>query len=360
MDILKNSRQEIKALTGLRGIAALWVMGYHINANMPAPIIPPAFFGRGTIGVDVFFVLSGFILMRTHRNMLVFEWPSFFIKRVFRIYPLHLTVMCLLALKAFVSPPTGQAAQYYDWKIFPYVLSLTATAFGLDSNHWNASVWSLTIELVCYIIFPLTVLVVAQRKLPVWLSTIILLLIVCFGIKCFMARWDLGLAEAVDGVQAFERGIAGFFSGSILYLVWEKVDLSFKGFDVLAAILFLVFTYSSAAFLSPITIVVLIAALAYDKGPVAQFLGSWPVWKVGEISLSVYLLHAPLLHIIEHFKPILAQHMNENLAASSTVVLMFGCVIVMSAVTYRWIERPGQKCGRFIINRLPPPPAFSS
>lgn len=81
-------------LTSLRGLAALAVMGFHFALLLPGLPV----FNRGFLGVDLFFLLSGFILTHVYHDRL--EARSFFSARFARTYPLHL-FMTLLLLPAF-------------------------------------------------------------------------------------------------------------------------------------------------------------------------------------------------------------------------------------------------------------------
>src|SRR5438045_9161393 len=99
------ARQEIKELTALRGLAAWWVVCHHFLEFTPtfAPAFFRTFFDHGYLAVDLFFLMSGYIMMHVHATDFVslrsYELRQFLAKRFARIYPLH---ALLLFLSLFV------------------------------------------------------------------------------------------------------------------------------------------------------------------------------------------------------------------------------------------------------------------
>src|SRR5258708_12531467 len=94
------AKSEIKALTGLRGIAAMMVAVYHVNPELSARSAPGigTILGKGYIWVDLFFVLSGFVLAlnyahRFAEGISINGWGDFLIRSIARIYPLYVAVI---------------------------------------------------------------------------------------------------------------------------------------------------------------------------------------------------------------------------------------------------------------------------
>lgn len=159
--------REVPSLTGLRGAAAIWVMLYHVTTFAPRfgatwiAQIPGLTWGW--MGVDLFFVLSGFILMRTHaedfRRISVEATAQFAKARLARVYPLSLAVLGLIVLVAWSDP------SFVDWartrnpdNFSPMAFvrtALLATRWGTPGGDWNQPVWSLSVEMVGYSAFPL-------------------------------------------------------------------------------------------------------------------------------------------------------------------------------------------------------------
>jgi peptidoglycan/LPS O-acetylase OafA/YrhL len=175
-----NSKVHYPTLDGLRGVAVLSVILYHVLHFRP-----------GWMGVDLFFVLSGFlitsILIDTKKTTGYFR--NFYIKRVLRIFPLYYGTLVIFFLPFLINHSDtiiGRALPY-----FGYVQNISFTISGkwpVDSlsplNHF----WSLAIEEQFYIFFPLLIYFVRDRSLPVICATLVLLTIACrcwfyFGLK---------------------------------------------------------------------------------------------------------------------------------------------------------------------------------
>lgn len=151
--------RQIGSLTGIRGIAALWVAIFHSRLvfNIPAAWWK-ASIEHGWAGVDLFFVLSGFILMHAHGEEFVrvgsAAWKRFLGGRLVRIYPLNFVV--LLGIVA-ITHGGQDVALISDTRHFLAAFLATATlvTMWLPAN-WtlNPPVWSLSAELVGYVAFP--------------------------------------------------------------------------------------------------------------------------------------------------------------------------------------------------------------
>jgi len=154
-----TTRNELPALTGLRGIAALWVFLYHTRL-LTQEIHHGALDGlsmisaAGYLGVDLFFVLSGFVIayhyadLELHRSLRNFG--DYLWKRVARIYPAHVAALILFAVSLVVYRTEG------DLSFLALLRSLTLTqAWELaGSSSWNPVAWSVSCEFAAYLLFP--------------------------------------------------------------------------------------------------------------------------------------------------------------------------------------------------------------
>jgi peptidoglycan/LPS O-acetylase OafA/YrhL len=96
-------QSEIRSLTGLRGLAAAWVVLYHFHQADASAGALGTFLRHGYLAVDIFFVLSGFVmaLSYTHlfaKGLSVQSFGVFLVRRFARIYPLYILMTCLFAL----------------------------------------------------------------------------------------------------------------------------------------------------------------------------------------------------------------------------------------------------------------------
>jgi peptidoglycan/LPS O-acetylase OafA/YrhL len=156
---LRPSRaKNIPALTGLRGAAAMWVVFYHIAYHVPVPIIR-----FGYLGVDVFFILSGFVLSYVYAGDLnPYDFRSylrFLQARIARIYPLHAVTLCALGVIVLSFPDfaTRYTMPAQRWGLGPFLASMFLIqnwAHWLPTC-WNTPAWSLSAEYFGYIVFPI-------------------------------------------------------------------------------------------------------------------------------------------------------------------------------------------------------------
>src|SRR3954469_8392305 len=155
----------VSSLTGVRGVAALWVVLFHIqsfggelglNALYGLPVLR-----AGWAGVDLFFVLSGFVLMLVHeRDFPRLRWPPllrFAWLRFFRIYPLATIVLLLILALTLVDrdftaewthmsvPPNFTVPSFFR------TMFLATRWWSPTDGDWNQPVWSLSVEILGYV-----------------------------------------------------------------------------------------------------------------------------------------------------------------------------------------------------------------
>jgi peptidoglycan/LPS O-acetylase OafA/YrhL len=165
-------KSQFNALTGLRGFAALWVAAYHgFHALLPALKLPGTadnFLFSGWLAVDLFFVLSGFVISHAHlRDFETFSRPAamrFLQLRLARVYPAHLVAALLWLPLVAVAMRAGYELPAYTPRTFLHAISLT-NGWGLPgADGWNLPSWSVGSEWFAYLTFPvLAVLLLRVR-----------------------------------------------------------------------------------------------------------------------------------------------------------------------------------------------------
>src|ERR1700730_4495727 len=163
--------EQLASLTPLRGIAALWVVIFHFCWYFPA-VHPERYTGavyKGYLAVDMFFVLSGFVITHVYKEGFAQRvtgrsYRDFLKARVARIYPLHITVLLL-----FVATATAERAASYALRgsFEPVPLLGERSVGGFFANivmlqglwarelSWNDPAWSISLEFLAYLLFPL-------------------------------------------------------------------------------------------------------------------------------------------------------------------------------------------------------------
>ena len=111
-----RSTQHMPELTGLRGIAAFWVLCFHLGAALkawfPDARVVHIVVSKGYLGVDLFFALSGFVIAYAYAERLSVgswnAWHTFIARRFARIYPVHVFVICVLVCAILLSQAVGR------------------------------------------------------------------------------------------------------------------------------------------------------------------------------------------------------------------------------------------------------------
>jgi peptidoglycan/LPS O-acetylase OafA/YrhL len=301
-----EAQQEYRAdIDGLRAIAILSVIGFHAF---------PGFFGGGFVGVDIFFVISGYLITRLIQKELVqhqFSFARFYQRRIQRLFPALIVVLlaCQLysvflyrdeAIKTAQSVAAGAAfiANYFFWRDGGYFDTSADTKPLLH-------LWSLSIEEQFYLFWPILLLLAYKIKRHRSLIFIVLFL-ASFVLSLFKSYSDPHAAFYSLQTRAWEFGI-GVALAQIK--VRDRLNVQIAGIHIqdlqsllgLFLICFAIFLlkptmpFPGAAALVP----VLGAALIIHAGPTAiinrQILSQPLAVFFGLISYPLYLWHWPLL-----------------------------------------------------------------
>lgn len=378
-------------LDSVRGIAALCVVVHHfvisetISAVLPHRAwVDVAFFHNSWLFVDLFFVLSGIVISMSYvqTEFSEFEFRTFTVRRVARIYPLHivmlfaflafrlmrlsLTEMGLLHL-ASAGTADLQANNAYSFVVNVFLLH----AMGLlDYLSWNGPSWSISAEFYTYIVFG-AVVVLAQRlgyiKLVYFLSAGLAILggaLIIFVLK----------NETLDfQANAFTRCFLGFFVGvlTLRCVASRAVTLgpaaqSACQIGMTAAVVVLVCVVGlneRLSFVAPIIFAGLLGSLmAYPERLLPKLLSVRPLIWLGKRSYSIYMVHALVLVLIEYFvrgvgtaRLQLVDNILPGLAASLLLAVFVAAVLALSNFTYLRVEVPGARLVLGLFSRRAAP-----
>jgi peptidoglycan/LPS O-acetylase OafA/YrhL len=323
----RSGRRENLPLTALRGVASAWVVGFHVQPlwfpDAPASIASVLWLGQ--TAVDIFFVLSGFILACVYGGLRLNRAPLFWLRRICRIYPLHLVVLGTFGGMTLAAVLLHLSHYSHDWESL-CVEALLVHPFLADHTPWNPPTWSLGIELLCYALFPFVARLFGHASGWMIAATAIGLAVA----ELFVQQH--GGATAAHG--PVPRGLAGFHLGVALGWLSPRLQPSLAAPASLAATAGLV---AGIMLVSPAAVVLsaagLIFALSLEQGPVAWLLATRGTVWLGRVSFSIYLLHAPLYNLVQRIP---GGHW-------SHFMLFLAVLLPMSEVTYRWIERPGRR-----------------
>jgi peptidoglycan/LPS O-acetylase OafA/YrhL len=355
-------------MTGIRGVAALWVLFFHAQQNAGALFglsvlerIP--FFTNGWHGVDLFFLLSGFILMYAHeRDFAVLRWASivrFARLRFSRIYPLNTVVLLGITVAVLLLPDyvswvrsTGFGPLTYSAGAFVSTLFLSTRWFLPYTGDFNQPVWSLSLEVLGYAAFPFLAYWlqrVMQKKVLIGLAS--LSLIASF-LTLRHTSWQATITQ-IAGV----RMASCFLTGIVIYRCWMLTAETGKrwaaGITYLSALGILISTSGifnhGEAFHGDsqdnFLFALLLYGLAFQTGFTDKFLSSRPIFFLGEISFPLYLVHVtPLLWLRYH----MSMNGPRYTVLTKSVFLLCWAVgsILLAMLLHYLVEKPFQAWGR--------------
>jgi peptidoglycan/LPS O-acetylase OafA/YrhL len=339
-------------LEGLRGVAILLVIACHAA-------IPGA--AAGFIGVDIFFVLSGFLITR----LLVDEWErtgridvaGFYARRARRILPAAAVVLVatLVAAMVVLSPldmtriaADGLAAG----------LSVANLQFALSATDYFAPVdpspmlhfWSLSVEEQFYLFWPALLIIAARhaaprRRMVVIVAVVLLVsLAACLVLSMVAAPWAYfslpTRAWQLAAGGALAMGIRGFSR-----ITWPILALvGWAGLGLIAASMLTIgstTTYPGMAAAAPTAgTLALIAAGAVPVSPGRLLLIRGPMRWLGRISYSLYLWHWPVLILGTAAFGAMASESTETAPSAALRLGLVGIAVILASLSWHLIEEP--------------------
>lgn len=353
MPHVQQSKTEIVSLTSLRGIAAWWVVFYH-GSDLPFySLLQGSFHGwlpRGYLAVDLFFVLSGFIIARSYGDQFrVFSFGSylkFLWLRLARIYPLHLFVMVLylsVPVAILVLSSRADISGRFDPAYYLFSLLLIQNWGFLPGLDWNVPAWSISTEWMAYILFP-GLLAVAGLAARVRLLGVLLVGLLVVTAAVFARVGQLGWDIEHFGVV---RCVLEFWVGLCLYHLTPADPSRLLRWGALLAFVALCLAHTGPGapdyLVMPAAFVCLVFALCRDDGPFAAVLAMPVLHWLGTISYSTYLVH---YFVREWVKFGLVR---DGIPPSLALLAYVAATLAGSAVLYRWVEVPGRTAMRGLI-----------
>jgi peptidoglycan/LPS O-acetylase OafA/YrhL len=352
-----NPRQshKIPALTGIRGLAAVWVVVFHFYPTVASLLALPArsrvpVVRDGFLAVDLFFELSGFVLSLSYAERFERHFAanlrSFALARARRILPLHWAMLGVLVVLVTCFPD-------HWWGPGPFTPGSLIAAAALVQNwtyraasSWNHPAWSLSAEWLAYILFPL--LAYAMARSPGFLTTVVAAIASLMALDVvILARHSLTLDHV--GVTGIVRCVCEFTAGALLWkaLNVERLRAGGNAWACAGAALFVVaVAIPMLQLAAPFAFASLIVACALRSRLAHGFFGNPVVVFLGEVSFSIYLTHAILLGTMTLVWDRLDVADASLALRILCTVLLYSAVVPVSYATWRFIELPGQRLAR--------------
>jgi peptidoglycan/LPS O-acetylase OafA/YrhL len=355
-----------KALDSWRGICAVLVVLFHAEGN--GPFGSSAFVRGAFLFVDFFFVLSGFVISAAYTTRIASreQFREFLLRRLGRVWPLHVAVLgALLALELakvaaisaagvqFNSPPFSGTLSLHG--LLPSLLMVHAMGL-LPALTWNVPSWSIGAEFWTYIVFALLVWWRRAHRIPlaVLIAAAAAALVIARSHTYMDVTYDLG----------FARCLYGFFTGVVVHrlISARAAQTSTPGtvseiVAVAGAVLFVAMAHDGHwAFASPLVFAGVIWVFALSTGALSTLLHTAPLQAVGTWSYSIYMIHLFILGTIHTLTRLVGPRLTGSAldrgwsrvaglpgVEDGRIVAFALLVIGVSALTYRWIEVPGQR-----------------
>ena len=360
--------REIKALTALRGLAAMAVVLQHFSTTAQALCAEtiPSLVPHGYMAVDFFFVLSGFIMSYTY--LASFErdgidaYAPFLVKRVGRLFPLGIVLTFVIVSLGGVASLFGARDLFLTDHVMNAGLlpSIALNVLNLqvfsNAHNINPPSWSISVEMGAYLAFPLLVAILfdARRSLAV----VYLLVATALLVREAIDEPRLGL-ELRDAAFDFVRCFAEFGFGMVTYRVYRASARARRiGEDRWT---WLVAAVAAAALLSRLDLLIVatlpfvVLAGACNTGTPSRWLSSRIPYFIGTISFSIYLIH----EILRKPELVLFRWLHPE-PVSPAVALLFALVgsltvVPFAALAFYAVENPGRHAIRTIADRLRKP-----
>lgn len=349
----------IPELTSVRFFAAWFVVLFHIHDHFPLlRALPTRFFLKGYLGVDIFFILSGFILTHVYLGAWRsgrFSYRSFMVNRFARVYPLHLVMtlafVALYAMSARLGVLDGGAGM--SWPALPFHLAAVHAWGFLDHHAWNFPSWSISAEFFAYLIFPLFMML---TRAGTWLGLVLATaaLATAYYVSQAIGRPLTALTFDFGIVRIFFEFALGVF----LYLACLRLMLPSGLATVLAAVAALLFVLLAHFGAMDLALILLAGAIIFLLGQMARGERPTPMRAklfvyLGEISYSTYMIHL-MAELV--FVGLAARVLGvpRDALPPYMIVLLIALILAGSIASFHLIEVPARNAIRRLIHERRP------
>ena len=370
---------EIKALSGLRIVAAVWVVLFHFRPllEQAAPGFRTALapvLDCGAQGVDLFFILSGFVLTWNYLDRMgeSFSWRStlrFRWLRLSRVWPVYLVTMHLAVLWIIFTLNVGhvpsEAAGSLTAMNYIKQFLLVQLWFSpfFDGTSWDGPAWSISAEWLAYLLFGALVLVLfriaratrARGLIYLALAALLPNLVLLMATGFFYTPWSW-----------LPRIIMQFTAGALVCAAVRKLDPSDRARKVAglaalligAAIIGILYllaahpipTIYDSAGLVDVLFIPLVLTLAIGVGTLPALLSLRPVVYFGYLSFSLYMVHE-LVHTAWNWAVMQFElQLGSDLAGKAVLLGLIAIAFVGAVLLYHFVEEPARKWMRGMMS----------
>lgn len=334
-------------LTSLRGIAAIWVMLYHLKDYIGLDVL----LRHGYLAVDFFFILSGFVLALTYQEKLCSPSKAshfsliidFYVKRIARIFPLHIFVLlimlCAFAMIDWIKPQDILTGRFSIEAFFQQLFLINNWGFS-DRLVWNVPSWSISTELMAYLLFPL--IIYSSYRLSNINKTVIVLALMVLVAVVFASADAKNIGDKIPQLGLL-RCLVEFSLGIYVYSLYQKNEMHWSSGKVLVLAFIIVgigiLTDAPNYLYIPISLLLIFYSfINVEERFVRPLFNPTLVW-LGDISYSIYLTHYFARDLLKFSVASLSD------IGFLEIGLYLFAVILVSHLTYKFVEMPAKtKC----------------
>ena len=342
-------KQTIPALTGIRGVAACWVVIYHVHEFDHLPVSLATVIRHGYLAVDLFFILSGFIMALTYSGRFSSgdqrrNYADFLLHRAARIYPLYLCMTLLIVLLEISHTGVHTYWRSLAFKLGLNLLLIQSWGFGAPIDGPG---WSISTEFGAYLLFPFLMVATVYRK--AWQASLV-------GILCVLA---VGAISLIPTPASYQFPRMGPLDISWEHSLWPLIRCVLEFSVGLVAFRLLQIEAVARSFAKPIAAIVsssvviaatfipngdmlffvasgaLLLALAKGSSGVVRFFGSNLAVFFGNISYAMYLLHWVLMPV--------RSSVGKMIGDTGALIIFYASLIAVAWLLYAIIEKPGRR-----------------
>ena len=324
----------------LRAIAVLMVFFYHLNINI---------FSKGYLGVDIFFVISGYVITKQLEERFFInnklEIKKFFLKRILKIVPVYFFIITIVFLTFVFFGPLTEYDFYRDKIKFIYFFVSNFYYQNLNKSYFDNifddplnHTWSLGVEMQFYLAFPIFFYFL-KKNLKQELIIKILLFTISISIAAIIyLSENKNLIFYSPFFRAWE-----FFQGSLVYFLTKISSKNDKKKTIIEEkkswLIFLLITITiffpnkeNLVFNQFIIVFLTSLFIFFKKNKTSFFFSNKFLVYIGNISYSFYLWHLPVIYFS-----------NIYLKSENNVIFNFFCTTLLSHLSYVYIENKFKK-----------------